>query len=430
MNESFLHYLWQFQYFDKRDIKTTAGETLNILKPGILNSDSGPDFSQVKIKIDTIDWVGNVEIHVQSSGWYEHKHDQDHAYENVVLHVVWEENKPVYRNDGTRIPTLQLKHRVEDHLIKSYQRLINNPGSVSCEKSFPTVDELIKHSMIDKALMQRLETKAKLIIALLNQNKGDWEETTYQLLAASFGFKLNKEPFLQLAKSLPYKLINKHSDQLTQVEALLFGQAGFLVARSKDEYLTSLFNEYQFLGKKYELINNQLHVAQWKFLRLRPANFPTIRLAQFAALLATHKNIFSSILGLQDYKSLVHFFEIQPSPYWQSHYRFGKKSKGPVSVFGESSRDNLIINTVIPLLVAYGQTRDDWSLVDRAIHILQSIPAEKNRITKLWQNLGYASSSAFDSQGLIELYTNYCQRRECLNCSIGSALLRPKIQAS
>jgi len=430
VNELFLQYLWQFQYFDKRDLKTTAGETLNILKPGILNSDSGPDFSHVKIKIENIDWVGNVEIHVQSSGWYEHKHDQDYAYENVVLHVVWEENKPVFRKDGTRIPTLQLKHRVEDHLIKSYQKLINNPNSVPCEKSFPAVDELIKHSMIDKALMQRLEAKAKQISALLNQNKGDWEETTYQLLAANFGFKVNKEPFLQLAKSLPYKLIQKHRDQLTQVEALLFGHAGFLVAKSKDEYLTSLFNEYQFLGKKYDLINYQLHVTQWKFLRLRPANFPTIRLAQFATLLATHKNIFSSILELQDYKSLVGFFEIQPSTYWHNHYRFGKKSKSLVSRFGDASRDIIVINTVVPLLVAYGQSRDDWSLVARAVKILQSIPAEKNRITRLWQNLGYACNTAFDSQGLIELYNNYCQRRECLNCAIGSALLRPNVRIS
>ncbi len=430
MNESFLQYLWQFQYFDKRDLKTTAGEALTILKPGILNSDSGPDFSHVKVRIGDIDWVGNVEIHVQSSGWYEHKHDQDRAYENVVLHVVWEENKPVYRNDGTRIPTLHLKNRVEEHLIKSYQKIINNPNSVPCEKSFPAVDELIKHSMIDKALMQRLEAKAKLISVLLDQNKGDWEETAYQLLAGNFGFKINKEPFHQLAKSLPYKLIQKHRDHLTQVEALLFGQAGFLVAKSKDEYLTSLFNEYQFLGKKYNLINQQLHVTQWKFLRLRPANFPSIRLAQFATLLATHKNIFSSLLELQDYKSLVRFFEIQPSTYWHNHYRFGKKSKRLVSGFGEASRDIIIINTVVPLLVAYGQSRDDWSLVDRAVHILQSIPTEKNRITRLWQNLGYASNTAFDSQGLIELYTNYCQRRECLNCSIGSSLLRPNVEIS
>lgn len=428
MNESFIHYLWQFQYFDKKDLKTTAGERLTILKPGILNSNAGPDFSDVKIKAGEIDWAGCVEIHIQSSGWYEHKHNHDRAYENVVLHVVWEENKPVYREDGTRIPTLQLKERVDPDLIRSYQKLINNPSSIPCQKSFSQVDEIVKHSMIDKALMRRLEAKSKQITSILEQNTGDWEETTYQLLASSFGFKINKEPFEQLAKSLPYKVIQKHRDKLIQVEALLFGQAGFLVAKSKDEYLTGLFNEYQFLGKKYDLIDFQLHPTQWKFLRLRPANFPTIRIAQLATLLAANKNIFSTLLELQDYKSLVRFFEIQISVYWQHHYRFGKKSKSRVSDFGESSRHNIIINTVVPLLVAYGQSRDDWSLVERAVTILQSVPTEKNRITRLWNELGYASKTAFDSQGMIELYNNYCQRRECLNCAIGSAILRPQTQ--
>lgn len=428
MNESFIHYLWQFQYFDKKDLKTTAGERLTILKPGILNSNAGPDFSDVKIKAGEIDWAGCVEIHIQSSGWYEHKHNHDRAYENVVLHVVWEENKPVYREDGTRIPTLQLKERVDPDLIKSYQKLISNRSSIPCEKSFSQVEEIVKHSMIDKALMRRLEAKSKQINSILEQNTGDWEETTYQLLASSFGFKINKEPFAQLAKSLPYKVIQKHRDKLIQVEALLFGQAGFLVAKSKDEYLTSLFNEYQFLGKKYDLIDFQLHPTQWKFLRLRPANFPTIRIAQLAALLAANKNIFSTLLELKDYKSLVRFFEIQPSGYWQHHYRFGKKSKARVPDFGDSSRDIIIINTVVPLLVAYGQSRDDWSLVERAVTIMQSLPTEKNRITRLWNELGYASKTAFDSQGLIELYNNYCQRRECLNCAIGSAILKPQTQ--
>ncbi len=427
MNESFLHYLWQFQYFDKKGLKTTAGEQLLVLKSGILNSDAGPDFSHVKIKVGEIDWAGCVEIHIQSSGWYEHKHNLDKAYENVVLHVVWEENKPVYREDGTRIPTLQLKDRVEPHLINSYQKLINNPSSIPCEKSFGQVDEIVRHSMIDKALMRRVESKAKLINSLLDQNKGDWEETTYQLLASNFGFKINKDPFVQLSKSLPYKIIQKHCDKPQQIEALLFGQAGFLVTKSKDQYLSALFTEYQFLGKKYSLIDQQLHPTQWKFLRLRPANFPTIRLAQFAALLTTHKNIFSTITELSDYKSLVRFFEIQTSGYWHSHYRFGKKSKTKVAEFGEASRDNIVINTVAPLLVAYGQSHDNWSLVDRAVSVLQSIPAEKNRITRLWQNLGCDSKTAFDSQGLIELYNNYCQRRDCLNCAIGTAILKPHL---
>ena len=429
VSESFLHYIWQFQYFDKSNLTTNAGERLAVLKPGILNSDAGPDFSHAKIKIESIEWAGCVEIHIQSSGWYEHKHDTDKAYENVVLHVVWEENKPVYRNDGSAMPTLSLKGRVEEHLLKSYQKLINDPASIPCGKSFSKVDEVVKHAMVDKTLMSRLEARARQIIIQLDKNKGDWEETTYQLLAANFGFKVNKDPFIQLAQALPYKLVQKHSNNVEQVEALLFGQAGFLIAKTKEEYLTKIFNEYQFLAKKYNVEEKQMNVAQWKFLRLRPGNFPTVRLSQFASLIASQKNIFANLIESLSYKQLIQFFEIQQSIYWQNHYRFGKKSKGEVPALGASSRENIIINTVVPLFVAYGQSRDDWSFVDRAVSILQSIPAEKNKITRLWDGLGYTSKTAFDTQGLIELHNNYCQCRACLNCTIGSSLLKPNLQA-
>jgi hypothetical protein len=425
VGESFLHYIWQFQYFQKGALKTTAGETLNIIKPGILNSDAGPDFAQAKIKIDSIDWVGNAEIHVKASEWYDHKHDRDSAYENVVLHIVWEDNRPVYRKDGSQIPTLELKDRIDAQLIKSYQTLINSSLTIPCERYFIDVDVLLKHAMIDSALMRRLETKSKLIKERLDYNKGDWEETTYQLLAENFGFKVNKDPFAQVAKSLSYKVLHKHRKQPIQVEALLFGQAGFLVAKTKDEYLTQLYNEYQFLAKKYELSSEQLNVSQWKFLRLRPANFPTIRLAQFASLVSAHQSIFSTLIELSNYKTLVNFFEIHQSAYWQSHYRFGKKSKSTVAGLGQTSVENIIINTIVPLLVAYGQSKDDDSLVDRALNILQAVPSEKNRITRLWQSLGYTSKNAFDSQGLIELYNNFCQKRACMNCVIGSSLLKP-----
>lgn len=425
MSEFFLHYIWQFQYFQKEALKTTAGETLNIIKPGIANSDAGPDFAHAKVKIDAIDWVGNAEIHVNASEWYDHKHDRDPAYENVVLHIVWENNKPVHRSDGSQIPTLELKGLIEPQLIKSYQTLINSPLTIPCERSFADVDEIIKHAMIDTALMSRLETKSNLIMERLHSNKGDWEETAYQLLAENFGFKINRDPFGQVVKGLPYKILQKHRGQRVQIEALLFGQAGFLVAKTKDEYLTNLYNEYQFLAKKYELTPKQLSVSQWKFLRLRPANFPTIRLAQFAALVSSQRSIFSTLIELLDYEALVNFFEVDQSAYWQSHYRFGKKAKSKIAGLGLASIENIIINTLAPLLVAYGRSIEEDRLVDRALRILQKVPSEKNSITRLWQGLGYASKSAFDSQGLIELYNNYCQRRACLNCAIGSALLKP-----
>jgi hypothetical protein len=430
VSESFLHYLWQFQYFDKKALKTTSGDNLIIFKPGMLNADAGPDFSQAKVKVDGIDWAGSVEIHIQSSGWLDHGHHHDQAYENVVLHVVWEEDKPIYRNDGTRIPSLELKERVNHQLINEYQKLINNPSVIPCEQSFKRTDSLVKLSMVDKALMKRLEDKANLVKNLLDQNNGDWEETTYQLLAANFGFKVNKEPFLQLAKALPYKIIQKHRDQQLHVEALLFGQAGFLVAKTKDEYITKLFTEYEFLSKKYLLQSSQMNPAQWKFLRLRPSNFPTLRIAQFASLLHSKKSIFSNLIEIENYKELQQFFEVATSPYWKTHYRFGKKAGGLVPDFGEPSTDVVIINSVVPLLVAYGKTKDDWSLVDKAVNILQSIPSEKNKIVTLWKYLGYTSKSAFDSQGLIELYNNFCQHRQCLNCAIGSAILKPDTTVS
>jgi len=425
VSESFLHYLWQFQYFDKKELKTTVGDELIIFKPGIHNTDSGPDFSQTKIKIDGMDWAGSAEIHVKSSEWLDHGHQHDQAYENVVLHVVWEEDKPIYRHDGTRIPSLELKGRVDSKLINEYQKLLSNSSVIPCERSFREIDPLVKLSMVDKALMKRLEDKANTVMDLLNKNQGDWEETTYQLLAANFGFKVNKEPFLQLAKALPYKIIQKHRDQRLHVEALLFGQAGFLVAKTKDEYITKLFVEYQFLSKKYSLQAAEMNVAQWKFLRLRPSNFPTLRIAQFASLLHSRKSIFSHLIEIEDYKSLQQFFEITPSSYWQTHYRFGKKAEGEVPDFGSASADIVIINSVVPLLVAYGKAKDDWSLVDKAVSILQSVPSEKNKIITIWKDLGYVSKSAFDSQGLIELYQNFCQRRQCLNCAIGSAMLKP-----
>ena len=425
MSEAFLHYLWQFQYFDKKELKTTSGDDLMVFNPGILNVDAGPDFSQSKIKIDAIEWAGSIEIHVQSSGWMEHGHDQDTAYDNVILHVVWEDDQPVQRKDGTGIPTVQLKERVDVQLVHSYLKLINHPSRIPCERSFPHVDDLVKLSMVDKVVMKRLEGKANRIHALLKQSNGDWEETTYKLLAGNFGFKVNKEPFIQLATALPYKIIQKHRDQLLQIEALLFVQAGFLVTKTRDEYISKLYHEYDFLSKKYSLQASSLNVAMWKFLRLRPSNFPTLRIAQFASMLQSKKSIFSHLLELKSYKELQAFFEIVTSDYWKTHYRFGKKRSTFVPSFGSASADIVIINTVVPLLVAYGKEKDDWNLVEKAVNILQQIPSEKNKIVSLWKELGYTSKSAFDSQGLIELFQNFCERRQCLNCSIGSSILKP-----
>lgn len=425
MNESFLQYVWQLQYFHKSDLLTTTGEKLNILNPGMLNGDAGPDFTQARIQIDSIEWNGSVEVHIQSSGWMEHKHQDDPAYENVVLHVVWQETKPVYRQDGTRLPTLELKDRVEPGLLKSYQKLVNTAAAIPCARYFGNVDPIVKHAMIDRTLMKRLEAKAARILVRLNENQGDWEQTTYQILAVNMGFKINQEPFDRLTRALPYKVVQKHSESLLNLEALLFGQAGFLVTKSKDPYVTELFTQYQFLSRKYDLDPNRLDGSQWKFLRLRPANFPTLRIAQFAALLQKSRSLFSTILDASDYTRLTTLFQIQASGYWKTHYRFGKPSKG-VPAFGKSSMENILINTVAPLWVAYGQQHDDSKLIERAVTLLQSVPTEENKITRLWKDLGYTSKNAGDSQGQLELYTSFCKNRECLNCQIGNSILKPQ----
>lgn len=424
MSESFLHYLWQFQYFERKDLLTSEGEQITVLKTGLLNSNAGPDFFNAKINIDGIEWAGNVEIHVKSSDWFAHHHEIDTAYSNVILHVVWENDKPVVQNSGS-IPTLELKNRVHQSLLKEYKKLINSPASIPCEKSIPAVDELIKLSMLDKALMQRLENKATLVKDLLSLNNNDWDETTYQLLAKNFGFKVNADPFFQLSKVLPYKIIQKQSS-LLQVEACLFGQAGMLETKTKDEYISLLFREYQLLSQKYSLHDLRLNPGQWRFLRLRPANFPTIRLAQFASMLFHSKNIFSQLMSAESYLSIRKIIEQHQSEYWRTHYRFEKKAKGNVPELGEASIENIVINTVAPLLVAYGKYKDEQVYIDRAIELLQQLPAEQNKITRAWADLNLKVKNAFDSQASIELYNNFCQKRECLNCNIGISILKPE----
>ncbi|MBS1683057.1 MAG: DUF2851 family protein [Bacteroidetes bacterium] len=425
MNESFLHYIWQLQYFDKKNLVTTNGEEISVLKTGTLNTNSGPDFQMGKVRIGKVEWIGNIEVHVKSSDWYAHHHETDQAYENVVLHLVWENDKPVFRNDQSPLPVLELKGRVDESLWHSYKKLINSTSAIACEKLLPRVDRLIKLSMLDKSLMQRLEAKADSVIDLLHQNKGSWEEVTYQILSKNFGFKINTEPMFQLSKSLPYIIIQKQN-HLMQVEALLFGQAGMLEVKLKEDYPSLLFREYHLLEQKFSLHHLKLKASQWKFLRMRPANFPTLRLAQFASILFHSKNIFSKIISAESYPTILKIFSHSQSEYWKTHYRFGQKAKGEVAALGEASVQNIVINSVAPLLVAYGRHKDDQQYADRAVALLQQIPAEKNTITNRWKDLDWKVKNAFDSQALIELHNNFCMKRQCLNCDIGASILKPQ----
>lgn len=426
MQEDFLYYLWKLQYFDKKSLTTCYGDPLTILQPGTCNEHAGPDFLNGKVIINDVTWHGHVEMHINASDWYAHQHQKDKAYENVILHVVWNHDKDIQQPDGTMMPTLALKDRVKPHLYRQYQELLQNQDTILCAKQLPQVPDLIKASMLDKALFQRLTNKHNLVYRLLEENKGNWEETAYQLLANNFGFKVNSPSLLALAKDLPLQVITKQSDQLLSIEALLLGQAGLLHQKKQegpDDYQIALQKEHQYLVHKYQLPTDKIQPSQWKFFRLRPANFPTIRIGQLAKLLHQHPSIFDFLVNTPT-EMLRKQLAVTQSAYWQDHYQFVKASKAKIPGLGKASIENILINTVVPLLVAYGKAKDEQDYVDRAVAILQHLPAEHNTITRHWEKVGISVKSAFDSQALIELFNNFCSQKKCLACNIGTDILK------
>lgn len=424
MTEAFLHYIWQFQYFNHSNLLTTDGQALSVLKVGRLNRDAGPDFVEARLLLNDIEWVGQVEIHLKASDWYKHQHQQDAAYENVILHVVWEADRPIVRSNGTLIPTLELQTRTDTTLWHKYEALYQSKEPIPCAAQFGNVSTLTVLSMLDKALMRRLERKATDVADLLRANQSDWEETTYQVLAQNFGFKLNAEPFLRLAQRLPLKALQKHRNQPIQVEAMLFGTAGFLQAPPTDHYQATLQQEFRVLAAKYSLHDKVLGLHEWKFLRLRPANFPTVRLAQFAQLIAQQPSLFSLLIHTAHHQAVVQALRVKQSDYWRRHYVFGKEATTVLAGLGKTSANNVLINTVVPLLACYAQHKDSPDHLERATALLESLPAEANHITALYEALGLQIKSAFDSQAVIELNQSFCRPKRCLDCTIGVHLVR------
>ncbi|WP_259016722.1 DUF2851 family protein [Emticicia fluvialis] len=422
MTESFIHYLWQFQQFKTSLLLTTKDEPLKVLKTGMLNTDAGPDFLQARVLIGEIEWAGNVEMHLRASDWNIHQHQSDKAYNNVILHVVWESDKPILRADGSEIPTLELKAITDSALLNRYQLLLSNKSVIPCAGQFAGVSDLAKITTFDKALTRRLMQKAKGIEELLDQNNGDWEETTYQLLAKNFGFKLNSEAFLRLAQNLPLKVLRKHRDNLLQIEAMLFGQAGLLV--EVDEYSEKLTREFDFFAAKFSLKEQQLQAHEWKLLRTRPANFPTIRIAQLAKLITSQQSFFSLFTQTGSVDELRKALQVEQSAYWQDHYHFSKKAARRNNGLGKGSVDILLINTVIPLLACYAQKTDNQAYMDRAVAFLESFPAESNHIIDMWKQLGQSITTAFDAQAGIELYNHFCTQKRCLQCHVGIEILK------
>ncbi|MBL3656690.1 DUF2851 family protein [Fulvivirga sediminis] len=425
MEEAFLHFIWKFQYFDKTELATRDHQMVNVLFPGVHNTDAGPDFKEAKIIVAGLQWNGQVELHVKASEWRQHGHHTDQAYDNVILHVVWDNDKPVQRTDGSLIPTIELKNRVDEKLILNYKHLINNPYKIPCQEQLHQVSDITWVTMLDKALAERMQQKAALVIEALEANNNDWEETAYRLLCRNMGFKINSEAFYELAKSLPYKIIRKHADSPLQVEALLFGQACLFDDDLDEPYQDELKKEYAFLKNKYSLEQN-LTEAHWKLLRLRPANFPTVRLAQLSQILTNNLHLFNKFLNISDTSGAASIFKYPLTDYWKNHYQWGKVAAKSGHEIGQASIDNILINTVVPLLFAYGTYMDNNVYVDKAIALLEKIKSEKNKILDIWTNLDRKPLSAYDSQALIQLYNNYCKRRRCLSCSMGLSLVRGK----
>ncbi|MGV3558060.1 DUF2851 family protein [Larkinella arboricola] len=425
MAEDFLYFLWQFQYFRTTDLRTVEGETLRVIHPGYRNPDSGPDFTQARLLVGDVEWVGTVEAHIRAGDWLLHRHHHDRAYDNVILHIVWNQEAVVLqRSDGSVIPTLCLSERVDRSLLYRYQTLLAEAGTIPCAGRIGDVESLRRTAMFDKVLLQRLERKAAGVMDLFRMAGQDWEETTYRLLAAAFGFQVNAEPFEQVSRQVPLKILHKHRDNLLQIEALLFGTAGLLNDPEPDDYQAALLREYGFLAVKYQLTAKQLPAHSWKWARLRPANFPTLRLAQFAKLLTYKNSLFSLLIETDESAALLRHLQVTPSVYWQTHYRFGKSSDTVLATLGQASAENLLINVVLPLLVAYSHHKDQPEYRERAVALLEQLPAENNRVTRVWQELGIPIQTAFDSQASIELYKNYCQTKQCLSCQIGVSLLK------
>ena len=417
MTERLLQYIWQFQYFNPNNLITEEGEALQVIHPGTLNTNQGPDFTDAKIKIGSTIWAGSIELHIKNSDWKNHKHSSDKNYKNVILHVVWQND--VHLN--LPFSTLLVQDKVPKVLLNKYDELMNENSFIPCEKSIHQINELTWQNWKERILVERLENKTRVIFDYLQKNNNHWEESFWWLLAKNFGINLNSIAFEKIAQSISINILAKHKDQIHQTEALLFGQAGLLDADFTEDYPKLLQREYQFLKKKYNL---QKIEGSMIFLRMRPSNFPTVRLAQLAMMVHKSLHLFSKIKEAIDVKSIKALLNVTANDYWHYHYVFDEITAFKKKKLGEQMIDNILINTVVPVLFAYGHYHNENAFKDKALLWLENITAEKNSITKGYSSLHIENKTAFDSQALIQLKNEYCNKRRCLDCSVGNKLLR------
>lgn len=421
MNELSMALIWKNRRLNTQ-LKLSTGESLLIISPGIENMHAGADFQQARIRINEMEWIGAVELHVKSSDWLLHRHDTDSSYENVILHVVWEDDLAVNYQAGNPIPTLCLANWVnKDELYCSS----SEPNTLTCQPFFDQVPLQVKASMLQKMSQERLEHKSQEIKQIVIQKNFDWEEAFYISLAKSFGFSLNAEPMLRLADSLPLKLILLYRDRPMGIEAALFGIAGLLEEPIQDVYQYELRREYIHLKKKHRWEESHLKKSDWKMLRLRPANFPQIRLAQFAEIIRANCALISLLLEMQDLKTIRQLFEIPLEGYWGYHTQFGKNSAPHHTQLGSNAFQSICINTLIPMLICYSRERNQIQYEEKALRWLQELKSENNQITRIYSTNNLPLKHAGDSQACIHWYRNYCLQKKCLQCAVGQSILTP-----
>ncbi len=421
MKEDFLHYIWKYKKFDVLNLKTTLGETVNLVSVGQHNLNSGPDFFNAQIEVGEQLWAGNVEIHIKSSDWFVHHHEIDKAYDNVILHVVWEHNTEVFRKDNTPIPTLELKSLVSQEVLQNYKRLFSKTQKwINCENDFAQIDNFLLNNWLERLYFERLERKSDEIETLLKQSANNWEAVLFKLLAKNFGLKVNGDVFFSLANSFEFSVLRKNQSKLLSLEALFFGQLGLLENDSQEPYVIELQSEYKFLSQKFKL--SQQGVLPLQFFRLRPSNFPTIRLSQLAILYFENHNLFSKVINATSLEELYQLFSVATSQFWETHYTFNKASKQSIKKTTKAFIDLLLINSIIPLKFSYAKYHGK-DINDEIITVMQQLTSEKNSIINKFNSLRKISTSALHSQSLLQLKNNYCSKNKCLQCAIGNALI-------
>lgn len=419
LKEDFLHYIWKNRLF-RLPLTLISGEDVEVLDVGQHNHDSGPDFFNAKIRINKTVWAGNIEVHFKTSDWFMHGHHHDMNYQNIILHVVYHHDVEVPDVEGSSIPTAEIRFPM--NIYENYSAILRNTEGIPCGTSARNMDPLVLNLWLDRLLAERMQVKTEDIIKNFHETKGDWKETIYRQIARNFGFKVNSVPFDLLSKSLPYKYLEKHYRNRVQTEAMIFGQAGFLEVPTGDDFYLELKNEYDFFRKKYNLRPVTSHL--WRFLRMRPANFPTIRIAQFAAMVCLNPGFPSDILEQDPAIIRSELLNLKPSAYWDNHYVFNKPSVKKTKQLGNQAVHNIIINTLIPVYFEYGRQTGNDHFRQKAIAFLETLPPESNNITRVWEEAGLLVSNAFYSQSLLQLKNNYCNFKKCLFCQVGNQIIR------